>query len=78
MATVLKKGRWYHEYKVPVKVFIVSSSDDPKSDQKALYYVHFEALGDPGTIGEEAGPFHSEDDAVRHAELKTNGTLRWS
>ena len=78
MANVTKQGRWYHEFMVPCRVFIVSSAQPGETGKKALYYVQFEAIGEPGKIGNQAGPFHSEAEAVRHAEVSTNGTLRWT
>ncbi len=71
---ILKSGKWYHEFKVPSEIFIVERG----TDKSVLYYVQYEALGEPGVIGSEAGPFHGIDEALEHARTTTNGTLRWS
>lgn len=70
---VVKNGRWYHEFSVPCRCFIVSRG----SQNTALFFVQFEQLGEPGRIGKEEGPFHKIEDAMSHARISTNGTLRW-
>lgn len=71
---ILKTGKWYHKFKVPAAIFITERG----SNKSVLYYVQYEAIGEPGTMGSEAGPFHSVKDALAHARKSTNGTLRWS